>query len=238
MNRLQQTASSVDTPCGRGSRRFFTLIEMIAALAVFLVLMLVVFQFFGAAQKVWSATNASVESFENARVIEDIVSRDLKSAVATANDIPGSNLMYRQTNCNTLMFVTSGATSSNGKCELMIVAYTLDGTDFKRATLDSSDSPNWESKIYHVDTAVLPTSSLQTVANNVLDFSITPFDKTMTPIPASTMNQLPYAVVLQFKLLDKKGAALASQLTGTSKAAAENRTSRTFTKFILLNTDP
>ena len=66
----------------RRPERFFTLIEMLAAMAVLSILMLMLFMFFGSAQKAWSHTEATAEVFENARVIFDIVQRDLQGSVA------------------------------------------------------------------------------------------------------------------------------------------------------------
>jgi type II secretory pathway pseudopilin PulG len=80
------TPNDVPHKKARGPERFFTLIEILAAMAVLSLLMLMLFQFFASAQRAWTNTSANTDVFENARVIFDVIQRDLESAVAREDD--------------------------------------------------------------------------------------------------------------------------------------------------------
>jgi len=60
-------------------RKQFTLLELLVAMAVFSVMMTVLMQYFGSAQKVTSGRVKRVEMFEKARIALEIISRDLQA---------------------------------------------------------------------------------------------------------------------------------------------------------------
>lgn len=64
----------------RKIRQSFTLVEIIVAMSIFALLMLMVMQIFGAMQNVWANTSAKTKTFQNARVIMDMITADLQSA--------------------------------------------------------------------------------------------------------------------------------------------------------------
>ena len=125
----------------------------------------------------------------------------------------------------------------------MPVDYQFTGTtganknQFRRAVLDSSDSANWPRAIYNL--ANWSSPDWQVVADNVQSFGIILYAPTATTTIATTtvMNQLPRAALLQFSLLDKKSADQI-KVAAASAAMVQKRSARTFTKYILLNTDP
>ena len=61
-------------------RKNFTLVEMLAVMAVLSILILVVFHFFSTAQNTWTITDAKRSTFEDARIALDLISRDIESA--------------------------------------------------------------------------------------------------------------------------------------------------------------
>jgi len=100
----------------------FTLIELIAAMAVFSVIMLVMMKFFGTAQKAWTSSNARSEVFENAKLAMDLISRDLQSAVYTEDIIPfwhsdlGSNPDTTNETKEMISFISSTSVLPNDNC--------------------------------------------------------------------------------------------------------------------------
>ena len=61
-------------------RKYFTLVELLATMAILSILVLVAFQFFSTAQNTWSITEAKRSTFEDARIALDIISRDIECA--------------------------------------------------------------------------------------------------------------------------------------------------------------
>jgi len=67
-----------------GSRSRFTLIELLVAMAVLVVLMTILFQFLSQVQKAWTIGTANTRMYESARVVFDVLERDLQCAVASS----------------------------------------------------------------------------------------------------------------------------------------------------------
>ncbi|MEI6056534.1 MAG: type II secretion system protein [Lentisphaerota bacterium] len=68
-----------DLKCASKKRRF-TLIELIVVLAILTIIVMAGFQFFSATQNTWNISETKRETFENARIALDLISRDLESA--------------------------------------------------------------------------------------------------------------------------------------------------------------
>ena len=63
------------------TKRNFTLIEVLAAMAVFVVLVSVMMQFFTSARNLWLASNRRTDLYSNAGIALDMMTRDLQSAL-------------------------------------------------------------------------------------------------------------------------------------------------------------
>lgn len=61
-------------------RNFFSLVELLAAMAVLSILILIAFEFFTTTQHTWTITEAKRSAFEDARIALDLISRDIESA--------------------------------------------------------------------------------------------------------------------------------------------------------------
>ena len=217
----------------RRPERFFTLIEMLAAMAVLSILMLMLFQFFGSAQKAWSSTEANAEVFENARVIFDIVQRDLQGAVARLNDIPDQNIAFNWASTPSsdahLWLVSAGA--DDGSLNEVGYQWTTTGTadayTLRRASVDVTHGAD----PYVARRDPPGATGYQPVADGVINFvlSCSPISYTAGEKPT-----LPDAVMVQMTLLDKKSFDLWTRLTGAPKADLATRKARTFSKVILL----
>ena len=63
--------------------RRFTLLELLVAMAVLIILAMVMFEIVNQARQAWSAMQANTRIYENARIVFDVIGRDLQSAVAS-----------------------------------------------------------------------------------------------------------------------------------------------------------
>jgi type II secretory pathway pseudopilin PulG len=72
----------------RTNKLYFSLIELLAAMAIFLILSTVMMRFFNSAQQVWNSAEKRNELYSDARVIMNLVSRDLQAAMYNNQDSP------------------------------------------------------------------------------------------------------------------------------------------------------
>lgn len=120
---------------------FFTLIEILAAMAVLSILMLMLFQFFGSAQKAWSHTEANAEVFESARVIFEVIQRDLQGAVARKDDIPGKNITFCWSDSSTSWPSTGFPTNNPGGVKLQFVSANANDGSLSEIRYQLSNTP-------------------------------------------------------------------------------------------------
>ncbi|OPZ30402.1 MAG: hypothetical protein BWZ02_00787 [Lentisphaerae bacterium ADurb.BinA184] len=96
MTYLRQPLHATPTAPGgrpRPTRKPFTLVEVLVAMAVLAVMMLMLFRLFAAAQNVWSLSAASMRIYENARVATELMERDLQcvlivDSIYNPDDVP------------------------------------------------------------------------------------------------------------------------------------------------------
>ncbi len=239
---------SIADPGGPGHPgRPFTLIEVLAAMLVLLIMMGVLFQFLGSAQRVWSLTDTNTRIHENARVLFDIITRDLQSVVASGE--AGREIPFYvgdsdgDTNAPLLAFVSAVGPASgvhSRLCEIHYDCYSSGGEDkwhywFRRARtcdrLGSDADTMWD---FYGDTAstdwVDSRQSFQRVVDGVAEIKVEHFGLP-TPAPSPPVfTTLPKAVRVTVSLFDPKLA------TSQASEAARKRTMRTFTKTIFLRT--
>ena len=75
-------------------KKHFTLIELMAAMGVFAIIMLIMLTFFSSAQKAWTSCINRGQIYENARIAMDLISRDLQCAYYEKDKIPFWNKGY------------------------------------------------------------------------------------------------------------------------------------------------
>ena len=108
------------------SSSFFTIIELIAAMAVFAVIMLVMMKFFGSAQKAWTGSAAKSQIFEDAKLAMEMMSRDLQSAIYVQNITPFANYSGE----DRIALISATSMKQNDKClPTSEVQYKLDPSD-------------------------------------------------------------------------------------------------------------
>ena len=74
--------------------RYFTIVELIVAMAIFAILMLILMQIFSATQDVWRKTSEKSDSYESARSVLNIIAGDLQSAIYAENGVPFYSELY------------------------------------------------------------------------------------------------------------------------------------------------
>ena len=112
---------------GDSSRhRAFTLVELLAAMAIFVVMLTMVFAMLASAQKAWSAVDRNIRIYENARVLMDVITRDLQAAVAsdsTGQEIPFC-VFDPDSSDDKLAFVASAHAGDNAEARLCEIQYS------------------------------------------------------------------------------------------------------------------
>ena len=230
---MEAKANGFDRP---KRTRHFTLIELLAAMGILVVMMLVLFRLLGSAQQAWTTSNSHAEVFENARIALDIISRDIQSAVARQNDVPGSNIQFRQEAADKLWFVS--ARGSGVPCELAEIGYQLNTTTncFERAIEDST-SANWN--LYGARDSADKQGGYQRVVGGVLalNFVCTGPDASVNWTTDKEHAYLPGSVTVELTLMDSKSMALWARLPvgSTTRTTIEKRAARTFSKTIFLD---
>ena len=162
----------------RAVRKSFTLVEIIVAMSIFALLMLMVMQVFGPMQNVWETTAAKTKTYQNARVIMDLITADLQSAFYDANANPDSSWCYYQSddefsNGDVLWFLANRQKSVQAKnSSLVQTGYwtqniTRDGVDM--LCLKNAVISNIASSIYNFNQQSAPHTNLTTPNVSVLD---------------------------------------------------------------------
>jgi uncharacterized protein (TIGR02599 family) len=102
-----------------GGRRAFTLVELLVSLAVLTILLLINAQVIGQVQATWSASNARVSQFREARTAFDIITRNLSQA--TLNTFMDYQTNYLATAASTSGTSTGGPGSYVRKSDLQFI---------------------------------------------------------------------------------------------------------------------
>lgn len=95
------------TSLSSGSHRAFTLVELLVSLAVLSILLLINAQVIGQVQATWSASNARVSQFREARTAFDIITRNLSQATL-------NTYLDYETNYLATAAATSGTAAATG----------------------------------------------------------------------------------------------------------------------------
>ena len=233
--------------------RQFTLVELLAAMAVLVIMMFLLFRFIAGAQQAWSVATSSQEVYEKSRIALDLITRDLQSAVARADDVPGGHIRFQQVGVDQLRFVSNGAVGAAGSDTtpstslLAEVGYQFDGTNyaFERA-LENTNCPvtaplgRWD--IYQ-DRNALPAcinnqTGFQQVIDGVLGLQFICYNDSMAVVSpwlgTGTETAVPYAVEVRMRIMDGKSLNRWKLLTGPEKSRLESEVALTFSKTIFL----
>lgn len=215
--------------CNR--EKCFTLIELIFAMAVFLLLLVAVITFFYAAKNVWSFSDSRKQAFEDARVALDLMTRDLQCVYYTDDIAPfwlktkgNDGKWYDDVSINFISLTdigdVSGSTSS-----LYEVKYQLwypengvqsDSDGWLMRSVTGSSSPKWNFNNYPLSVGISGTNKAFTANNDsnepfnkfipcVTRVEFNCFDRAWNVISGttSTPQRLPYSVEIKLYILSK-----------------------------------
>ncbi len=204
-----------------------TLIEIITAMSILIVIMYIVTQAFHSTQLIWRKTQQNTELYEQARLIMDIVTRDLQGM--RANDLPGDDInftldpseMPNPANTTWLMaFVTtSGIGAMDGDTDPMMEVgyyYTVDadGADTRlwRAMTPISADASWDFHNTHASTWANSWDGTKTalLATGIHTISMAAYDSDGNSINDATddTNTLPARVTLNLELTSGTDASI------------------------------
>jgi len=221
----------------RGCCRCFTLVELMAAIAILVLLMYMLFRFISSAQTAWSLTNSSTEVYEKARIAFDLITRDLQAAVARSDDVPGRHIRFKQNAADELTFVSCTQPTRGSLSDFCEVGYHLDTYTFERALVDS---PTCGWNIYETNPSegtVNDQTGFQKVIGGVLSMGFVCYDDSMNTATWSGMNyetSLPFAVQVTMRLMDDQSFKTWQTVSGAARTDVENRAARSFTKMVFL----
>ncbi|MEA2011919.1 MAG: hypothetical protein U9O87_02365 [Verrucomicrobiota bacterium] len=210
-------------------KSYFTLIELLTAMGIFVILMFVIFSFFSNAQKLWSITNKNTRIYENARIAFEVIGRDLQNAVANEN----IKFLDGTSGDDELYFVSASADSEE-KSKLLEIGYKHNSTSntLRRVIVQESTSTSpsqWD--FYNKDDYYDPlTIKYQTVINGVetLIFSCLNSDLTAYDVVAD-FDHVPGLVAISLTLNDS------DLLADGIPEALRAKSRRTFRKVIHLS---
>ncbi len=213
--------------------RPFTLIEILAAMAIFVVLMAVMFQFIAGAEKIWTRADRNAKIYGNARTAIDIISRDLQSAIAS--DMPGREIPFYYNDAEEVpAFVTATnlLPADGGYGNLAEVTYEVDGNQLRRYIVSTGTA--WDFYDINTDWYSNPGSwnASPVVVDGVRYCSIVAYDYTGNPpfptpgeVQTSSYLALPQMAEIRIRVFDP-GAPDAEQ----------DKTARTFSKTVYFRT--
>ncbi len=193
----------------------FSLVELLLAMAVLSVLMLLLFKFFANMQMAWTTSMNTTQVYEDARVVLDVITHDLQSALSKPNDIPGQHIRFHQESPNSLWFVTVGDPNQNAKSTLIEVGYRKANHCFERAVVDDAanledDSKPWN--IYGNRDAADNQNGYQKVVSGVLAETFICYDQNMTPYVPTQQTELPNMISVTLNMMDSKSFKVWKQL--------------------------
>gem|GEM_PF-1789623 len=209
----------------------FTLIEMLLAMTVLVVVVLLLFRFFANLQTAWTSSMNTTALYGNARATLDVVTRDLRSALAVSDDIPGQHICFNQPNDTALWFVTAGEPPAGASCGLVEVGYRWQDHQFQRAFVDETNGA-WN--IYGARDSADDQAGYQPVVGGVMDLSFVCYDANMQAYRPNQATALPKVLSVAVTLMDEHSFKLWQRLPTDRQTALEQKVCRTFRKSIFL----
>ena len=210
--------------------KLFTLIELAVSIAIFLIILAIVINFYGTAKNAWSISDSKRQAFEDGRMALELISRDLQSVYYTANTAPfwfksktSTGEWHDTQSINFISLIDLGSeTDSSGMYEVKYylwypedsVSSDSDGWLMRSITGDSS--PKWNFADYPLSVGISGSNNAFTanndsseVANKLIPFvtkmEFNCFNRTGTAITPTqnSPQELPYSVEVRIFILPK-----------------------------------
>jgi len=232
VSRADNTTRLASRP--RRAQTGFSLLEMLIAMGVLAFMMLVLFRFFSNVQVAWTASMNTTELYENGRVALDVITRDLQSATARADDIPGQHIRFHQDGPGALWFVATADASAAANSPLVEVGYRINENRFERAFVDDTNAA-WN--VYGPRDDADDQDGYRRVIDGVIDQQFVCYDDSLqayTPDIAVEETALPNMVSVILTLMDGKSFRVWQQMPAEQRTALQQKVARTFRKTIYL----
>lgn len=225
--------------------RFFTLIELLAAMAVFVLILTMVFAMLASAQRAWSAVDRNTRIYENARILMDVITRDLQAAVAS--DQSGGQIpFYIGTNSPSgtgsdltrfmVTFVSATPMASGGDSRLAEISYTYDNYLFRRKQVEDNSTAGWdfygETTTSWVNTTGSP--GFQEVVDGIDDVEFAFFNDGGAMAASTVYTQVPSVIRVSFTLFDPDAISVSDS---TRRQQLIDQSKRSFSKIIFLRSE-
>lgn len=233
---------------GQHAQRHFTLVELLAAMAVLVLMMFLLFRFIAGAQQAWSVANSSQEVFEKARIAMDLITRDLQSALARSNDVQGYHIRFQQVDESTLRFVGDAVIGSEGSSSraslspLCEIGYELQSNEFNRVALHSCEEAGCTWDLYRDRSGGTSyfghAGGFQQVIDGVLGLRFVCYNESMVAVEpwlgTGVDTALPARVDVQLRVMDSKSFSRWQLLPAADKSKFESEVALDFTKTVFL----
>ena len=224
-------------------RSFFTIVELMVAMAVFAILMLILMQIFNSTQDVWKRTTVKSDSYENVRVALNMIEADLMSAIYVDNPT-GIGRSFYTDNSTTLWFPTVKPylIDEDQKLKEVEVAYYLDSTTY---TDEISGLGGLRRLKYSVRTdkdGLTFRTATGTVGNrtdrgiileNILSWTIAPLYRDASNNYKSVTDRMPHIVLISFTVIDNDPQIMRKYKNATGDE--KDLYTRTFSRIISID---
>ncbi len=194
----------------KSKKSFFTLLEVLVSMGVFMLLMLALMQFFSAAQGVWSRTGSKTSLYDSARIVMEIMANDLACAYYEPNH--DSNYQFFDISAGTPDEVIFAAQTEAGNAEIFYkwvkADWKLHRMEKKEADMDFSSDVTWFTRSGKNWISAMKTETPvdeNCVAEHILDFSVKAYKKgnlsTAVDVSSSAADKFPDVVIISMTLL-------------------------------------
>ena len=200
----------------------FTLLELLFAMAIFLMIMAVLFKFIDLAQKAWTDSSKRNMVYENARLAFDLIARDLQSSYYSEDTIPfwhkaATGASWNENRNESIAFISTTSTPPYDNCDSKFyeVKYQL-----YYATSHSDKNEGWLMRSVtgdHVDPA--DGGGANSKWNYLENFNVSYDNSASTFTGDDTSSDsysgvIPYVTNLTFICLRNDGTEITADTTG------------------------
>ncbi|HOG50347.1 MAG TPA: type II secretion system protein [Lentisphaeria bacterium] len=126
----------------RYTKTHYTLVEIMVAIAILVIMMGFLFQFVIGAQRIWSSSESTSNTFEQAQIALQLIENDLQSTLyANDKEYPGHSVPMGVKRTGSLLdnklFMVAPDSSASGNVGVFLVMYALDNNELSRYVFDS-----------------------------------------------------------------------------------------------------
>ncbi|MBT3381740.1 MAG: hypothetical protein HN742_43200 [Lentisphaerae bacterium] len=207
------------------------MIESLVSVALLAVIMLTICRFFSNAQTIGTASLNTTELYQDARVILDVVTTDLRGATARRDDIPGQHIYFHQPDASSLWFVAVGDAGPGARSSLIELAYRFEENQIERAFVGDA-STAWN--IYGQRDDASDQHGYQEVADGIMSLEFLCYNARSELYTPSQTTTLPVMVVVSLKMMDGRSYDFWQRLPQDKREEFELKTCREFRKTVSL----